>query len=140
MGTHERLTASSEVKISSDRNFGFVFAGVFLLAGVFPLLHENAPRLWALLIAAAFLVIALARPALLRPLNLLWFRFGMVLHKIMSTIVMGVLFFIVLTPVAFLSRTLGKDPLRLRPDPTAKSYWIIRTPRGPSADSMKNQF
>ena len=97
-------------------------------------------RIWAIGIAAAFAVVALARPGVLAPLNRLWTRFGLLLHKVVSPLIMGMLFYLTVTPIGLLMRAMGKDPLRLRPDPDAASYWIERDPPGPPPETMKNQF
>ncbi len=128
------------VQSSSDRSFGFVFTAFFAIVGLLPLLHGHAIRLWWLGFSALFLLLALLVPASLAPLNRLWTRFGALLHRIVSPIVLGILFFLIVTPIGLLMRALGKDPLRMRLDHTAKTYWIERTPPGPDADSLKNQF
>lgn len=132
--------ASDEPKPGAPRNFGLVFAGFFAIVGLLPLLGGNAARWWALAIAAAFLAVALAAPAVLAPLNLIWFRFGLQLHRVMSPVVMALLFFLTVTPVGLLMRVAGKDPLRLKPDPQQPSYWIARDPAGPAGGSLRNQF
>lgn len=134
------MTAREEVRRSSDRSFGVVFAAAFLVIALFPLVRGGEPRLWALAVAAAFLGAALIRPALLAPLNRLWFRFGLLLGRVTNPLIMGLVFFLVITPMAVIMRLRGKDPLRLRPDREAKSYWIERVPPGPAPASMTNQF
>ena len=136
----ESFDRDEPVRGSSDRSFGLVFTALFLLIGVAPLLHGRGPRYWAIAIGVAFLAIALARPALLQPLNQLWTRFGLLLHHIVNPIVMGLLFFLVLTPFGVGMRLLGKDPLRRRFDRTAGSYWIPRTPPGPPPETMTHQY
>ena len=79
-------------------------------------------------------------PGLLRPLNLIWLKFGLVLHKIVNPIVMGLLFFVVFTPMGFIIRLAGKDLLKLKRDATAPSYWSPRQDSGGPEASMKNQF
>ena len=91
----------------------------------------GAIRLWALIAAGVFAAAGLFAPALLRPLNRVWFLFGMILHKVVNPLVMGLLFYATITPMAFVMRLMGKDPLRRRFDPEAKSYWIERRPAGP---------
>ncbi|HSV28486.1 MAG TPA: SxtJ family membrane protein [Candidatus Omnitrophota bacterium] len=139
-GTHESSAPVTEVEMGSERSFGFVFAAVFAVVSAWPLLSGAAPRWWALAVAAAFLAAALVAPRALRPLNLLWFRFGMLLHKIVTPLVMGLLFFLTITPIGLLMRMTGKDPMRLKRDAAAASYWIGRTPPGPAPDTMKHQF
>jgi hypothetical protein len=113
---------------------------VFALVGLWPLLSGGPVRAWALLIAAAFLLAGFAAPGILAPLNRLWFRFGMALGRIVSPVVMGVIFFGTVMPTGLLMRLFRKDLLRLRFDPAAESYWIPRDPPGPSAESLKQQF
>jgi predicted membrane metal-binding protein len=139
---HEDLTRKETVEGSSDRSFGFVMAAFFGLVALFPLLHGtlSSVRWWALVVAAAFLALALLWTAPLRPLNRAWLKLGLLLSKIVSPIVMMVLFYATVTPIGVLMRLAGKDPLRLRRDATAASYWIPREPPGPAPDSMKQQF
>jgi hypothetical protein len=140
MSTHEDSARTHDVKQGSDRAFGLVFTGFFALVGLWPLFKGEEARGWALGIALAFLVVALIRPSLLKPLNRLWFLFGLLLHKIVSPLVMGLLFFVTVTPIGLLMRLFGKDPLRLKMEPEAESYWIKREPPGPETGGMKNQF
>jgi hypothetical protein len=140
MATHGDPARSPPVKPGSDKAFGFVFAVVFLVVGLWPLKGGEDPRAWALGLAIAFLLVALIRPTLLKPLNLVWFRFGLLLHKIVSPIVMALLFFAVVTPVGLLMRLTGKDPMHRRFDAKADSYWIPRPPPVPGQGGMTNQF
>lgn len=141
-GLHENYHRQQEIRGSSERNFGLVFATVFVLVGLAPLLHRPAenPRLWALAIAAVFAVLAFFWTAPLKPLNRLWFRFGLLLHAIVNPLVMGALFYLVVAPIGLLMRVAGKDVLRLKRDKQAATYWIRRDPVGPAPDTMKNQF
>ncbi|HEX7967024.1 MAG TPA: SxtJ family membrane protein [Stellaceae bacterium] len=134
------MTPREEVCRSSDRSFGFVFCAVSLVVALLPLVRGGEPRLWALAAAAAFFAVALIRPALLAPLNRLWFHFGLLFGRVTNPLIMGLVFFLVITPMAVIMRLRGKDPLRLRLDHEAKSYWIERTPPGPAPASMTNQF
>jgi hypothetical protein len=137
---HEDLTREQNVKGSSDRVFGLVFAALFLLIALGPLRHRLPPRWWAIGIAAIFALIALLQPALLSGLNRLWMKLGILLGKVVSPIALGILFYGILTPVGAMIRLAGKDPLRLKFDSAANSYWITRKPPGPRPDSMTNQF
>jgi hypothetical protein len=137
---HEDLSREQYVEGSSDRSFGLVIAGVFLLIALGPLRHGHTPRWWALALSGVFTLIALAKPELLSTVNRLWTKLGVVLGKVVSPIALGILFYGVLTPVALIIRLLGRDPLRLRLDPGAESYWMPRKPPGPPPDSMTNQF
>ena len=140
MDTHERLAQDETVVIGSDRVFGIVFAVVFTAIGLFPLLRGASPRGWSLAVAGGFLAVALVKPTWLAPLNTLWFRFGLLLQRVVHPIVLAVIYFAVVTPTGLVMRALGKDPLRLRFDPDATSYWIPRDPPGPEPESMKHQF
>jgi hypothetical protein len=138
---HEHTPREVEpIARSSDRAFGLVFAAVFALIAVMPAWHAGAIRLWALAVAAVFLVLALLRPGVLAPLNRIWAAIGLLLHKVVSPVALAVMFFGVLTPTGLLMRLFGKDPLRLRRDRAAASYWIERAPPGPTAESLRNQF
>ena len=137
---HENLSREHAVEGSSDRSFGIVFTVVFLVIAGWPLLSGNPPRWWAAGIAAAFLALALVRPALLAGLNRQWMKLGLLLGRIVSPIALGILFFGIVTPLGVVMRLAGKDPLRLRRDGGARSYWIARQPPGPPPDSMTNQF
>jgi hypothetical protein len=127
-------------RTSSDRSFGLVFAGVFLIVGLGPLVHGGGVRWWSLAVALAFLLVAFIRPAILAPLNRVWTLFGLLLHKVMNPLVMGLMFYVALTPLALVMRLAGKDPLRRRFDGAASTYWIRREPPGPEPGSMSNQF
>ncbi len=140
VATHERLSGHDVIKGASGRSFGMVFAAVFTIIGLWPLLEEEGVILWSLAIALGFAAVAIARPGLLAPLNRLWFKFGLLLNRIMSPLVMGLLFYLIITPFALFMRLTGKDLLRLKHDPKAQSYWIPREQPGPSPESIKNQY
>ena len=138
--SHERFERNEDSGGSSNRSFGLVFAGLFALIALLPVISGRPPRIWALIVAAAFLVAAFALPSVLAPLNRLWTRLGLVLHKITSPLVLGLLFFVVITPMGTIMRLFGKDPLRLRRDSASSSYWIERKPAGPPPESFVDQF
>ena len=125
-----------DIKISSNRSFGIVFFVVFLLIALYPLIHNEEIRIWSLIISLIFLILGLINSRILNPLNKLWFKFGILLGKIVSPIIMGIIFFLVVTPIGFIMRILGKDVLNLKFNAN-KSYWIEKT--GPKS-KMKNQF
>ena len=139
-GLHEDLRRQGDVKRGSDRSFGLTFAVVFAIIALLPLRHHLPVRWWALVIAVAFALAALAAPHVLAPLNKLWAKVGDLLHKITTPVIMGLLFFGALTPVAALMRLRGKDSLRLKRDTTSASYWIERKPPGPPPDSLNQAF
>jgi saxitoxin biosynthesis operon SxtJ-like protein len=129
-----------ENKPGSDRNFGLVIAGATAILGALPLLRGAAPHGWLLAIAAAFAILGLAAPRVLFPLNYVWFRFGLLLHRVISPLVIGAVFFLCVTPIGVIMRLLGKDVLSLRRRADLPSYWIERTPPGPEPGTMTNQF
>jgi hypothetical protein len=141
LDSHENLTREEKVEGSSDRAFGITFAVVFGIIAAWPVIWwRAAPIWWALGVAGVFLAVGLVAPTVLGPLNKLWLRFGLLLHHIITPIVMGLIFFVAVTPTGLILRAMGKDMLRLKPDPAAKSYWIHRTPPGPAPGSIRNQF
>ena len=126
-----------DIKLSSNRSFGIVFFIVFLLIAIYPLINQGEVRIWSLIISSLFLLLGLLNSKILTPLNKLWFRFGLFLGKIISPIIMGVIFFLVVTPIGLLMRFFGKDVLNLKLNKKKSSYWIEKV--GPKS-KMKNQF
>jgi len=127
----------SKIKIGSNRNFGLVFFFVFLIVGLLPLLKEEPFRIWSIVIAIIFLILGLMNSKLLTPLNKLWFKFGLFLGYLVSPIVMGIVFFLVITPIGFVMKIMGKDLLNKKKDNDKKSYWINRSK---TKSTMKQQF
>lgn len=130
----------SDVKGSSNRSFGLVFATVFIILALYPLLVNGSTRIWSLIVAFMFLMLALFIPVALTPFNLLWTKFGYLMHSMVSPFTLAIIFFIIIFPVGLLVRLLSKDSFRLNFDPNAKSYWIKREPPGPLPESLNNQF
>ena len=125
-----------KVKIGSNRSFGIVFFIFFLIVGTYPIFFQGELRIWSLIVSIIFLLLGIINSRFLTPLNLLWFKFGMLLGRVVSPIVMGLVFFLVVTPTGIIMRILNKDLLRLKKK-NIKTYWIER----PSIKSdMKNQF
>ena len=120
------MSRESRIKISSNRSFGLVFFFVFLIIGLWPLLDEGQIRIWSIIIGIIFLILALINSKILAPLNRLWFKFGLLLGSIISPIVMGIVFFLVVTPIGFIMKITGKDLLKNKYDKNSKSYWINR--------------
>lgn len=153
---HENLSHADELVVGSDRNFGLVFTAFFSLLGL--LARSAGPesafvRLGGALgtdgagvakglfgVAGLFLVLAFVAPKVLHPLNVLWMKLALVLQKVVSPIVLGLLFFGVVTPMGLVLRAMGKDLLRLKLDKGLKSYWITRDPPGPKPETMTEQF
>ena len=125
-----------EVKLSSNRSFGVVFFIVFLLIGLYPLLKGNDLRIWSLIISFIFLFLGLINSRILTPFNRLWFKFGLLLGKFISPIIMGIIFFIVVTPIGIIMRLFKKDLLNLKFN-KKETYWIDK--KGPKS-KMKDQF
>lgn len=137
---HESYQREERHEGPSDRSFGIVFAVVFAVIGLLPLVTLRMPRWWAVGIGAGFLVLAMLAPRVLAPLNQVWLRFGLLLHRVVSPIALGIVFFGVVTPMGVIMRLAGKDLLRLRSDASAPSYWIDRQPPGPAPESLRDQF
>ena len=126
----------NDIKIGSNRSFGIVFFVVFLIISIYPMLNTENIRIWSLIISFIFLVLGLLNSKLLNPLNKIWFKFGLLLGKIISPIIMGVIFFFVVTPIALLMKLIQKDLLNLKFNKN-KTYWIEKS--GPKSN-FKNQF
>ena len=127
---------NTEIKIGSNKSFGIVFFIVFLLIAIYPLINNDELRIWSLVVSIIFLILGLINSKVLTPLNKLWFKFGLLLGKVVSPLIMGIIFFFVVTPTAFIMRIIGKDLLNLKFN-NKKTYWIEKT--GPKS-KMKNQF
>ncbi|MGL3827834.1 SxtJ family membrane protein [Candidatus Pelagibacter communis] len=126
----------NDINKSTNKSFGIVFFVFFLIIALYPLIHDSVIRYWSLILSLIFLILGLVNSRILTPLNKLWFKFGTFLGKTISPIIMGLIFFIVVTPIAILMKVLNKDLLNLKFN-NDKSYWIEKT--GPKS-KMKNQF
>ena len=127
---------SSEIKIASNRSFGIVFFLFFLIVSIFPLFKDGNIRIWPLIIAIIFLILGLMNSKILTPLNKIWFKFGILLGSFVSPIVMGIVFFAIVTPTSLIMKILGKNLLNLKKG-NKKTYWIERSE---IKSKMKNQF
>ena len=127
---------NKKIKISSNRSFGIVFCAFFLIVTLYPLINDEPIRYWSLIVSIIFLILGILNSNILSPLNKAWFKFGLFLGKIVSPIVMGIVFFAVVTPIALILKIMGKDLLNLKKS-KINSYWIAKT--GPKS-KMKNQF
>ena len=128
---------SAPVKISSNRSFGILFFIVFLAISLWPLISQETLRLWALILSLIFLILGVLNSKALTPLNIIWIKFGIFLGNIVSPVVMGVIFFMVITPIGLIMRLLGKDLLKIKKGESMLTYWIEREKK---ADTMKRQF
>jgi len=126
-----------KIKINSNRSFGIVFFFVFVIVSLWPLINENSLRVWSIFVAIIFLILGLMNSKLLTPLNILWFKFGKLLGFIIAPIVMGIVFFVVITPTGLIMKIIGKDLLNNKYNNKIKSYWINR---GKLKSTMKQQF
>ena len=127
----------ASVKISSNRSFGLLFFIVFLAISLWPLKSQGDLRLWAFILSLIFLVLGVLNSRFLTPLNKLWMKFGLFLGSIVAPLVMGIVFFMVVTPVGLIMRSLGKDLLRIKKSKSASTYWIDREKQN---NTMKRQF
>jgi hypothetical protein len=137
---HEDLTRAEEIDGPSDRRFGLTIALVCAVVGAVRLGFGHGGWLWWLGAGVLLAALALGAPVVLAPLNRLWLKLGLVLYKIVNPVVMAVIFVTTIVPVGILMRLCGKDPLRLKREPGAASYWIAREPPGPAPETMRNQF
>ena len=136
----ENSLRDERIEGSSDRMFGLLFAAIFACLALWPLLHGERIRFWALAVGGVFMVLALAWPRALSRMNHGWMRFGLLLNRIVSPVAIGVVYYLTLVPMGLAMRAFGKRPLRLGFDRAAASYWIPREPPGPDPQTMKDQF
>ena len=126
----------NNIKVGSNKSFGIVFFLFFLIVAIYPMFFDGNLRVWSIIISIIFLMLGLLNSRVLTPLNLLWFKFGILLGRIVSPIVMGLVFFVIVTPTGLIMKFLNKDLLNLKKS-KAKSYWIKRTTL---KTDMKDQF
>ena len=126
---------TKKINVSSNKSFGIVFFIFFAAVAFYPLINQDEFRLWALIISIVFLILGLINSSLLTPLNLIWFKFGMLLGNFVSPIIMALVFFCIVTPTGFIMKLFNKDILRLKKK-EKKTYWIERKTKS----EMKNQF
>jgi len=138
--SHEVFSRDEKLVTGSDRSFGLVMAVAFAVVTALNAWHAGRLWPWTGGLAALFLATALLRPRVLNPLNRIWMRFGLLLHKVVNPIIMALLFFGTVWPTGLVMRMMGRDLLRLKREPQAASYWIVRSPPGPSPETMKDQF
>jgi hypothetical protein len=137
---HEHHSSAESATPGSNRSFGLVMLGAFAILAAFNAWHDGQVWTWATGAALIFGSLALFYPSALAPLNRLWSKFGLLLHKVVSPLIMAFVFFGAVLPTGLVARALGKDLLRLKPQPDADSYWIVRRPPGPAPRTMEDQF
>jgi hypothetical protein len=125
-----------KIKLPSNRNFGIVFSIVFLIIAIWPILNQNEIRIWSIIISFIFLILGLINSKFLSPLNKAWFKFGLILGSVIAPIVMGIVFFFVVTPTGLIMKALGKDILGLKRNKN-NTYWLEKDN---SNNNLKNQF
>jgi len=141
MNTHEIIRRDEPIKGSSNRSFGLVIATALAIFGLWPVIFgDTGPRWWLVVPALAIIAAALVAPAVLTPLNRLWTKLGLLMHRVVNPVVMAAIYYGVVTPTGLIVRALGKDLLRLRRDPAAASYWVVRENPGSRGESMRQQF
>jgi hypothetical protein len=140
MPEHKNIRNNRMGNISSDRTFGIVFCIVFLIIGLWPILNLMDPHIWALAISITLLAISVFQPKLLGAFNILWYKFGLLLHKIMNPLLLGLIFFSTFVPIGLLMRLLGKRPLPIGFSKSKDSYWIERKQSELDPETMKRQF
>jgi predicted ferric reductase len=126
-----------KIKISSNKSFGLTFFIVFLIIAIWPILNNGEFRIWSIILSFVFLILGLINSKLLSPLNILWFKFGIMLGAIVAPVVMGIVFFVVVTPTGITMKLLGKDLLGKKYNKKKESYWVVEKKIN---NSMKNQF
>jgi hypothetical protein len=127
---------TNNIKIGSNRSFGIIFFIFFFILSIYPIFKDESVKIWLLVLAIIFLTLGLLNSPILSPLNKIWFKLGIFLGNFVSPIVMGIVFFIIITPTSFIMKALGKDLLNLKKN-NNKSYWIKKSP---IKSKMKNQF
>jgi hypothetical protein len=140
LASHERLSADENNAPGSDRQFGIVMAVALALLSLLNLWRSGGWWQWSLAIAALFAATAIFAPNALKPLNLVWFKLGMLMHRVINPVIMALLYYVSVVPTGLIMRALGKDLLRLKLDRNAETYWIMREPPGPAPATMKDQF
>jgi len=138
--THEVFFRDEKIVAGSDRSFGVMISAVLAVLTLWNAWHTGRLSPWTGCPAALFLAAALFCPSVLHPVNLIWLRFGLLLHKVVNPILMALIFYGAVLPTGLVMRMMGKDLLRLKRQPDADSYWIVRQPPGPSPETMKDQF
>ena len=140
MTAHDPVRSPEKLRIGSNRAVGIIISIAILIIGLWPLINENPVRSWLLYIALVLIIFSIFKPDFLKPLNRAWLLFGLILHKVFNPVIMGLLFYLTITPTGLLMRLFKKRPLNLSFDDSLESYWIQRSPPGPKSETMKNQF
>jgi hypothetical protein len=140
LSTHESVQRDETIEPGSDRNFGLIVGGILAAIGIYQLTSGSELSPWFIGCGVLLMVLGLIAPGVLHPLNRAWTHLGIMLGRIVTPIVMFIVYVISVVPIGLLLRLFGKNPLALQPDATASSYWIKRVPPGPPPEGMKDQF
>lgn len=140
MTTHESVVRDEHVEPGSDRSFGLTVGGILTAIGAYQFYAQSSLALWFGVPGVALLIFGLVAPGLLHPLNVAWMKLGLLLGRIVTPVVMFLVYAVSIVPIGILLRLSGKDLLRLRANPVNSTYWIQRTPPGPPPESLKDQF
>lgn len=134
---HEKFDRKENVKLGSEKSFGLTFATVLFLIGMLPVLFQHPPRTWAIALGVLFILISILKPAIFRVPNRIWFKFGLLLNRIISPLILALLFYFVFTPMGLALRLFKKDILNLKINKSLSTYWIESESQ---IGSMKDQF
>jgi len=127
----------NDIKAGSIRSFGIVFFLFFVIIALYPILNNHNIRIWSLIVGFIFLFLGIVKSPILKPLNFIWFKFGLFLGKFISPIVMGIVYFVVVFPTSLLLKLFKKNYLNIKYDRNRSSYWVTIKDKN---TSMKDQF
>ena len=139
-GFHEKLVETSVSRRSSERSFGILFFMIFQAIAIYFYVSFGENYLYFALVGLIFGIVALFAPVMLFPLNFLWLKFGLLLHRLISPIIISLLFFVGIVPIGILMRVFRKRPLNLKFEPSKNSYWIVREKHFQPSKSLNQQF
>lgn len=140
MSTHESIVRDEDIQPGSDRSFGLIVGGVLSAIGAYQLLNDMSSFIWFLTPGVLLMALGLVAPKLLRPLNLLWTKLGLLLGRVVTPVVMFLVYAISVVPIGLILRATGKDLLSLKRRTGEGTYWVARTPPGPAPESLRDQF
>ena len=137
---HSAEDGLDDLKLPSNRSFGFVMSAAFAIFALYPIFLIGTPNWWLLGIGAVFLLLTIVKPDSLAILNRIWTRLGLLMAKFANPVVLGLMYFLIVSPIAIGMKLAGRDPLIRKFEPNSTTYWQIKTPAGPEPETMKNQF
>ena len=137
---HENLKRKNNLVTPSDRSFGLVITSACVIVALYPLIATRTPHWWLLVVAAILFVLSLVKPNLLTPFNRIWTRFGLILGKFVNPIVLGLMYYLIIFPLALVLKLFGRDQMQRKFNSELETYWQNREPPGPTPGSMQNQY